>query len=109
MALIDLTAIITPKSPEKGLRFLALFEACVSYTEKYERGYVYRYELHKGIPDKNGKEQFVVLESYKDEDGMQKHMKSPPVLELVERGAKEDLTDVQVILTTKGAGISSKL
>jgi hypothetical protein len=27
-----------------------------------ERDFVYRYELHRGIKEQNGKEQFVVLE-----------------------------------------------
>ena len=30
--------------------------------QKNERDFVYRYELHRGIKEQNGKEQFVVLE-----------------------------------------------
>ncbi|KAG9253351.1 uncharacterized protein F5Z01DRAFT_163824 [Emericellopsis atlantica] len=106
---IDLTAIITPKSPEKGQRFLGLFQECVDYVEANEKDYVHRYEMHKGIKDKNGKEQYVVLEGYKDKEGLDKHMKSKPVVELLEAISKEDLTETQIIMTTKGPGIAPKL
>lgn len=84
MAPIELTAVITPKTPEKSARvsenqrkkldipahwtndimkFLELFQKCVDYVQTNERDYVHRYELHKGIKAQNGgKEQFVVLE-----------------------------------------------
>lgn len=44
---------------------------------------------------------------YTGKEGMDKHMKVPPVLELLK--VMGDLVDAQVIMTTKGAGITAKL
>lgn len=40
---------------------------------------------------------------------MDKHMKSPPIAGLIEILGKEDLTDTQIIMTSRGPGISPKL
>ncbi|KAI6782146.1 uncharacterized protein J7T54_002383 [Emericellopsis cladophorae] len=106
---IELTAIVTPKSPEKGQRFLELFQRCVEYVEANEKDYVHRYEMHKGIKDKDGNVQYVVLEGYKDKEGLDKHMKTKPVVELLEAISKEELTETKIIMTTKGPGIAPKL
>ena len=34
----------------------------MDYVQQHERDYMYRYEMHRGIKEQNGKEQFVVLE-----------------------------------------------
>ena len=40
---------------------------------------------------------------------MDKHMATAPVLSLIEAITKEDLTETQLILTTKGPGVTPKL
>lgn len=40
---------------------------------------------------------------------MDKHMAVAPVLALIEAIGKEDLTETQIIMTTKGPGITPKL
>ncbi|KAK7430052.1 hypothetical protein QQZ08_003443 [Neonectria magnoliae] len=124
MAPIQLTAIITPK-PGKAQRFLELFEACVQYVQANEPA-VHRYELHKGVKDINdGKEQFVVLEgylpnlyliekrayikitsSYNDQAALDDHMRTPPVVAMLEAFEKEHLCYTEVIRTTTGPGIN---
>lgn len=44
---------------------------------------------------------------YTGKEGMEKHMKVPPVLGLLK--VMGDLVDTQVIMTTKGAGITARL
>ncbi|CAM1505324.1 Fc.00g109610.m01.CDS01 [Cosmosporella sp. VM-42] len=110
MAPIQLTAIITPK-PGKAQRnkFLDLFEACFRYVQANEP-YIHRYELHKGIKDLNeGKEQFVVLEGYDDQEALDQHMKTPPVVEMMRALEKEDLTETTIIRTTTEMGIKAKI
>ncbi|KAH7023608.1 hypothetical protein EDB80DRAFT_698106 [Ilyonectria destructans] len=108
MAPIQLTAIITPK-PGKAERFLELFETCAQYVRANEP-HVHRYELHRGIKDLNdGKEQFVVLEGYDDQEALDKHMKCPPVLVMLEALEKEQLMDIQLIRTTTGPGIKARI
>ena len=51
--------ILIRSSPSQ---FLEKFQECVDWVQKNERDFVYRYELHRGIKEQNGKEQFVVLE-----------------------------------------------
>ncbi|KAK0389329.1 hypothetical protein NLU13_2904 [Sarocladium strictum] len=108
MAPIQLTAIITPK-PGKGERFLELFKACADYVHKNEP-YVHRYELHKGIPAQNGdKVQFVVLEGYDDQEALDKHMKTPPVVAILKEMEGEKLATTEVIMTTDGPGVKPRL
>ncbi|KAH7170398.1 hypothetical protein EDB81DRAFT_775314 [Dactylonectria macrodidyma] len=108
MAPIQLTAVITPK-PGKARRFLELFEACTQFVQVHEPG-VHRYELHKGIKDlNNGKEQFVVLEGYDDQEALDKHMKSPPVVAMIKALEKEALADIEIINTSAGPGIKSRM
>ncbi|KAJ0293006.1 hypothetical protein CBS470a_002207 [Colletotrichum nupharicola] len=57
--LLDLTAVITPK-PGKAEQ---LFSNCVNYSKANEPGTL-RYEIHRGLKDKNGGlEEFVVRET----------------------------------------------
>ncbi|KPM41514.1 hypothetical protein AK830_g5018 [Neonectria ditissima] len=105
MAPIQLAAIITPK-PGKAQRFLELFEACVKYVQANEPA-VHRYELHKGVKDLNGgKEQFVVLEGYDDQEALDNHMKTAPVVAMLEAFEKEQLCDTEIIRTTTGPGLN---
>ncbi|KAH8176182.1 antibiotic biosynthesis monooxygenase domain-containing protein [Sarocladium implicatum] len=107
MAPIQLTAIITPK-PGKADRFLELFQTCVDYVQKHEP-YIHRYELHRGLPEKNGKQRFVVLEGYDHQEGLDKHMKTPPVQALLKAVEEEKLTDTDIIMTQDGPGVKSRL
>ncbi|KAF7542562.1 hypothetical protein G7Z17_g11460 [Cylindrodendrum hubeiense] len=108
MAPIQLTAIITPK-PGKAQRFLELFDACAHFVQANEP-YVHRYELHRGLKDLNdGKEQFVILEGYDDQEAVDKHMKSPPVVLMLEALEKEQLCDTQIIRTSSGPGIKARI
>ncbi|CAG9937684.1 unnamed protein product [Clonostachys rosea f. rosea IK726] len=107
MAPIELAAVITPK-PGQAEKFLALFDKCVQYVQANEP-YVLRYELHKGIKELNGNEQFVVLEKYESKEAMDKHMQALPVQEMVNILGEGNLADTQVIMTTKGPGIASRL
>ncbi|KAM5351414.1 hypothetical protein ACJ41O_004137 [Fusarium nematophilum] len=108
MAPIQLTAVITPK-PGKAQRFLELFEACYQYVQANEP-HVYRYEIHHGIPELNGgKLQFVVLEGYDSQEALDKHMKTPPVVVMLEAMEKEDLTETQIIMTKPASGIKARI
>ncbi|KAH7162495.1 hypothetical protein B0J13DRAFT_536152 [Dactylonectria estremocensis] len=108
MAPIQLTAIITPK-PGKAKRFLELFDTCTQFVQANEPG-VHRYELHRGIKDLNGgKEQFVVLEGYDDQEALDKHMKAPPIVAMIEALEKEALADIEIINTSTGPGIKSRM
>ena len=46
---------------------------------------------------------------YKDKEGLDKHMKAKPVVELLQAISKEELTESKIIMTTKGPGIAPKL
>ncbi|KAF9872630.1 hypothetical protein CkaCkLH20_09809 [Colletotrichum karsti] len=102
--IIDLTAVITPK-PGKAEKVFELFSNCVNYSEANEPGTL-RYEIHRGLQDKNGGlEEFVVRETYADEDAMNKHMVGPDVVALVKAMETGDLVEnVKVIHTKPGAG-----
>ncbi|KAH6888595.1 hypothetical protein B0T10DRAFT_56853 [Thelonectria olida] len=108
MAPIQLTAVITPK-PGKAQRFLDLFEECVKYVREHE-AYIHRYELHHGTSELNeGKEQFVVLEGYDDQEALDKHMKAPPVVAMMEALEKEELTETQIIRTKPGPSVKAHI
>ncbi|KAF5521108.1 hypothetical protein CGCA056_v007125 [Colletotrichum aenigma] len=102
--LLDLTAVITPK-PGKAEQVFQLFSNCVNFSKANEPGTL-RYEIHRGLKDKNGGlEEFVVRETYADEDALNKHMGGPDVVALVKAMESGELVEsVKVIHTNPGAG-----
>lgn len=40
---------------------------------------------------------------------MDKHLRTPPVVDMVKALEAEQLTETQIIMTTKGSGISARL
>lgn len=47
--------------------------------------------------------------SYDDQEALDKHMKCPPVLVMLEALEKEQLMDIQLIRTTAGPGIKARI
>ncbi|KAJ9165538.1 hypothetical protein NKR19_g370 [Coniochaeta hoffmannii] len=76
MTIIDLTAVLT-LNPGKLQRVLEEFDRISKFVKANEPG-VLRYELTRGIPEKNGGADIVVIrEIYASEAAQQSHLETP--------------------------------
>lgn len=46
---------------------------------------------------------------YDNKEGLDKHMKAPPVVALIKAVEEEKLTDTEVIMTQDGPGVKARL
>ncbi|EOO02225.1 putative antibiotic biosynthesis monooxygenase protein [Phaeoacremonium minimum UCRPA7] len=103
---VDLTAILTP-NPGKIERIVALFRAVEKAAKAGEPGTL-RYEMHKGIKDKNGGvEELVVREV---EEAMQTHIAGSDCQVFIKAMEAESLCEnVKVIFHKPIVGVESRL
>ncbi|TPX18523.1 uncharacterized protein E0L32_011561 [Thyridium curvatum] len=107
-SIIDLTAIVTPRSGQTA-RFLELFQKCAEAVAQEPGTLIY--ELRKGLPDKNGgKQQLVIREVYADPAGQEAHMQSAAVKSMIAAIESGKLVEnIDVIFTGSPIGARSKL
>ncbi|KAJ3539245.1 hypothetical protein NM208_g5568 [Fusarium decemcellulare] len=103
MAPVELTVILVA-DPGKAKRFLELFSKAAEHVEANEP-LVDRYEIHKCVEDVNGKEQYVIYESYQTQEAFDMHMKASPVQTMFQSLEQDGL---QIIQTTRGSGITPR-
>ncbi|GJC90172.1 hypothetical protein ColLi_13010 [Colletotrichum liriopes] len=89
---IDLTVVIPP-NPGKADKVVELLARCVMYS-KSNKPDTLRYEVHRGFKDENGDlEEFIVRETYVDEEALNQYMGGPDVLALAEATESGELIE----------------
>lgn len=111
MAIVDLTAVLT-LNRGKLKRFLEEFESISKFVKANEPG-VLRYELHRGLPEKNGGADIVVIrEIYASEDAQKAHIDTPQCQAFIKAMEEEKFcSDAKIVFTATKAdfGFASRL